>query len=204
MISGDLRGAADQTRRVMTLAAELGDHGALVEAHHFGWITLTFTGDFEAARDHANRGIELYDRDRDHRLTNIYSGHNPGVCCRSFGALPLWQLGNLDQALALSRQGQELATELGHPFSEAVALWATCQLHQLRRDYVPTLETAEDLIARSVEGGFALMKAMGELLKAWALVDFWIQFTSLSRKALNHPTSRMPELFSMASVSDSE
>ncbi|MEJ2122709.1 MAG: adenylate/guanylate cyclase domain-containing protein [Alphaproteobacteria bacterium] len=171
MISGDLRSAAAQTRRVMSLADDLQDHGALIEAHHLGWITLTFTGEFEAAQAHANSGFELYDRDRDHALTHTYSGHDPGVCCRSFRGMPLWQLGYPDKALESCRAGQQLAAELAHPFSEAVAVWATCMLRQLRRDGSATLEAAEDLITRSTEGGFALMLTTGEILRGWALAE---------------------------------
>jgi class 3 adenylate cyclase/predicted ATPase len=165
MISGDLRRAAVQTKRVMALAEGLSDHGALIEAHHLGWITRTFSGNFEAAREHANNGIALYNVDQDHELTHTYSGHDPGVCCRSFGALPFWQLGHPDQALKMCREGEALADNLAHPFSTAVALWASCVVHQLRRDTVATLKSAESLIELSDDGGFALLRAQGKMLR---------------------------------------
>ena len=84
MISGDLRTARDQARNILALADEIGDAGFPIEAHHLAWSTLPFTGDFAAAREHAERGMALYDRERDHRLTYIFSGHDPGVCCRAF------------------------------------------------------------------------------------------------------------------------
>ncbi|MCH7541039.1 MAG: AAA family ATPase, partial [Proteobacteria bacterium] len=124
MISGDLGTAREQASRILNLAEDLDDPGILIEAHHLGWSALTFTGDFGAARKHAATGIALYDRERDHRLTYIYSGHDPGVCCRSFGSLALWQLGYPDQALAACRDGEALARELSHPFSVTIALWA--------------------------------------------------------------------------------
>ena len=108
---------------ILALADEIGDAGFFIEAHHLGWSTLAFTGDFAAAREHAERGTARYDRERDHRLTYIFSGHDPGMCCRSFGSLALWQLGYPDTALAMCRDGLALAEAVSHPFSVTIALW---------------------------------------------------------------------------------
>ena len=44
-------------------------------------------GDYAGAEHHSKQGIALYDRERDHRLTYIYSGHDPGVCADAFRGL---------------------------------------------------------------------------------------------------------------------
>jgi hypothetical protein len=129
-ISGNVRGASTHVGRVMSLAEELDDWGALLEAHHLAWITQTFAGNYIAARTHAEVGIARYESERDHILTHIYTGHDPGVCCRSFCALPTWQLGYPDQSVQLYRDGEDLAQQLGHPFSIAVSLWAKA-MHQI-------------------------------------------------------------------------
>ena len=171
MISGDLGTAREQVSRILNLAEDLDDPGILLEAHHLGWSALTFTGDFGAARKHAATGIALYDRERDHRLTYIYSGHDPGVCCRSFGSLALWQLGYPNQALAACRDGEALARELSHPFSVTIALWATGMLHLLRRETSATRETGESMIAHCSEKGLPPFIPMGKIFRGGALAE---------------------------------
>ena len=171
MISGDLRAAREQAREILGLAQELDDPGILIEAHHLGWSALTFTGDFGAAHRHAEAGIALYDRERDHGLTYVYSGHDPGVCCRSFGSLALWQLGYPDEALAKCRDGERLARDVAHPFSVTVALWAAGMLHLLRRDTNATLETGEAMIAHCSEKGFPPFIPMGRIFHGGALAE---------------------------------
>ena len=171
MISGDLRTARAQTQRILKLAKELDDPGMLIEAHHLGWSSLTFTGDFGAARKHAETAIALYERERDHHLTYKFSGHDPGVCCRSFGSLALWQLGYPDQALALCRDGEMLAQELSHPFSVTVALWAMGMIHLLRRESSATLKTGQSMIVHCSEKGFPPFVPLGKIFRGGALAE---------------------------------
>jgi predicted ATPase len=171
MISGDLRTAREQSGRVLTLAEELNDPGILIEAHHLGWSALTFTGDFAAARRHAEYGVAHYDRERDHHLTFDYSGHDPGVCCRSFGSLVLWQQGYADQALSLCRDGADLARELSHPFSITVAYWGMGILRLLRRETRRTRETGEAMIAQCNEMGLQPFLPMGRIFRGGALAE---------------------------------
>jgi class 3 adenylate cyclase/tetratricopeptide (TPR) repeat protein len=107
--SGNLRNARNDSQRVLALAERIGDHDFLLEAHHLHWSTLCLTGEFSAARQHAEAGIALYQRERDHRLTYTYSGHDPGVCARCNGALVLGQLGYAERARELARNAIALA-----------------------------------------------------------------------------------------------
>ncbi|MEE8545430.1 MAG: adenylate/guanylate cyclase domain-containing protein [Alphaproteobacteria bacterium] len=171
MISGDLPSAREQAHRILDLAQELDDPGLLIEAHHLGWSALTFTADFEAAQRHAEEGIARYDRERHHDLTYVYSGHDPGVCARSFGSLALWQLGYPDRALALCREGRALALELAHPFSITIAMWALGMMHQLRREPGATRETGDRLIEHCNEKGFPPFLPMGRIFRGSALAE---------------------------------
>lgn len=168
MISGDLRTARDQARNILALAETMDDSGVLIEAHHLGWSALAFTGDFAAARRHAEQGMALYERERDHRLTYVFSGHDPGMCCRSFGSLALWQLGYPDTALAMCRDGLALAQAVSHPFSVAIALWGLGILDLLRRDIQDLRVTGEAMIAHCQEKGFAPFIPLGKIFRGGA------------------------------------
>jgi predicted ATPase len=165
MISGDMRTARDETGRILSLAERMDDHSFLIEAHHLGWSALCATGDFRTAQRHADEGIAAYERERDHHLTHLYSGHDPGMCCRAWGSLSLGQLGYPDRALALCRDGLALAEALAHPFTVAIALWATGILHQLRREPGATHEAGERLINYSSEKGLPPMVPLGKVFR---------------------------------------
>jgi hypothetical protein len=49
--------------------------------------------------------MALYARESHHALTFVYSGHDPGVCCRGFSSLVLWQRG---QGSRMSLVGNDL------------------------------------------------------------------------------------------------
>jgi hypothetical protein len=97
--------------------------GIAIETHHMFWTNGFFMGDCTAATEHADRAIERYDPDRDHALTYRYSGHDPGVCCRCFSGLALWQQGKLDLASARCREALTLAERFFHPLTTALACW---------------------------------------------------------------------------------
>ncbi len=84
MISGNLRAADELGARCLELVQASGDHSLLLEAHHRQWATKFYMGDAAAADRHIGHGIAMYDPDRDHALTYRYTGHDPGVCCRSY------------------------------------------------------------------------------------------------------------------------
>ena len=64
----------------------------------------------------------------------LYSGHDPGVCCRYRAAPALWLLGYPDQALASSQAALALAQQLAHPSTLTLALYWAAVLHHLRRE----------------------------------------------------------------------
>jgi predicted ATPase len=169
MISGDMQTARDDTRRILALGKRMDDHSFLIEAHHLGWSALCFTGDFRTAQRHAEEGIARYERERDHHLTYVYSGHDPGMCCRAFGSLSLGQMGYPDRALGLCRDGLALAEVLAHPFTVAIALWATGILHQLRREPDATREAGERMISYCSEKGLPPLVPLGKVFRGDAL-----------------------------------
>ena len=58
---GEIDAAVDLGQRLLVLAQRTDDDGLLLEAHHALWSTRFAQGDLVAARDHAARGIALYE-----------------------------------------------------------------------------------------------------------------------------------------------
>jgi tetratricopeptide (TPR) repeat protein len=163
MISGDLRTARDDAQRILALAEDAGNHDFLVEAHHLGWTTLCFSGEFDAARRHAEEGIAQYQRERDHQLTYTFSGHDPGVCARGCEPQLLWQLGRPDEALRYSREGLALAEELAHPLTIGLALTNAAAVHQQRREPDAERQIGERIIHYCGERGLRLIIPWGKV-----------------------------------------
>jgi predicted ATPase len=167
---GDYQTMRALGEQLLSLAQDLRDPALLLEAHHALWTSLFSSGELAAARAHQEQGGLLYDPQRHRTYASLYSGHDPGVCCRYRGAPVLWLLGYPEQALASSQDALSLAQELDHPYSLTHALNWAAVLHHLRREPSVTQERTEAAITLATDQGFA-----GEsleqvtLLRSWAL-----------------------------------
>ena len=164
----------DQTTRalgeqLLSLAQRLQDPDLLLEAQHALWTTLIFGGELAAARPHLEEGMRLYEPDRHRAHAALYSGHDPGVCCRNFAAQALWLLGYPDQAVVSSQAALALAQQLAHPLSLAFALYWAAVLHHQRREAPLTQARAEAAIAIATEQGFTRELTRATPLRGWAL-----------------------------------
>lgn len=171
VISGNLRAADELGLQCLELARASSDHTLLLEAHHRQWATKSYMGDYAAAEHHLNYGLANYDRDRDHRLTHFYTGHDPGVCCRNYSALILWLRGYPDQALERCRDAVALAEGMSHPFTMALALSNFTDLYLLRHEPDKARRTLDRTIALSKEFGLQRENVEGRFQLGWALVE---------------------------------
>jgi predicted ATPase len=172
MISGNLDAADELGRQCLELALASGDQSLLLEAHHRQWATKYFMGDYVAAETHADFGIATYDPDQHHSLTYIYTGHDPGVCCRNYSAIMLWLRGYSDQALARCREAMALAERVSHPFTMVLAQESCSYVHLLRREPDEGRRRLDKWIALSKEFGLSpTMIAGGRFQLGWALAE---------------------------------
>jgi class 3 adenylate cyclase/predicted ATPase len=137
-------------------------------AHRILASTHFYLGEFASARQHAEEGLARYDSLR-HRFLAFKYGQDVGVYCRVYAAWTLWALGYADQALQHIDKALNLARELSHPFSWAVALNHAAYLHHFRREKRAALERAEAAIALCNEQGFAFYWAMANVVRGWVL-----------------------------------
>ena len=163
-----------QTRRalgeqLLSLAQRLQDPDLLLEAHHTLWTTLLSGGELAAARLHLEQGMKLYDPQRHHTHAALYSGHDPGVCCRMQTAESLWLLGYPDQAVAGIQAALALAQQLDHPLSLTMALRWSAVVHHLRREVPLTQARAEAAMTIATNQGFPQQLAQATALRDWAL-----------------------------------
>jgi predicted ATPase len=113
--------------------------------------------------------MKLYDAQRHRTHAALYSGHDPGVCCRMQAAHALWLVGYPDQALANIQAALALAQQLAHPLSLAMALRWAAVVHYLRREALLTQARAEASMTIATEHGFEEQIALVTPLRDWAL-----------------------------------
>jgi class 3 adenylate cyclase/predicted ATPase len=171
MIRGESQAARERGDACVGLAGNLDEVGVHIETHHLFWTNSFLMGDYANAELHSGKGMALYERERDHELTYLYSGHDPGVCCRSFHALIECLYGYADKALVRCREALDLAEQLEHPLTTALALWALSYAHLFRREPQAARQWAEREIAVCDEYLLPLLHSQGMFQLGWALTE---------------------------------
>jgi DNA-binding winged helix-turn-helix (wHTH) protein/predicted ATPase len=166
---GDVTRARTIAEDLLMRAERTGDPDLLLQAHHALWSTLLSVGEFEAAHDHATRGIALYDVETHAPLASIYGNHDAGVCARLSDAWALLLLGFPDHARDAVYDAIALAEHLGHPFNLALAHLRAAIIHQERREPDAVRARADTATALAREHGFRLVSGRATGLLGWVV-----------------------------------
>jgi predicted ATPase len=129
---------------------------------------LTNLGAIVSALSHWEQTFARYDRQQHHALTSLF-GADPGVFSLAYASHTLWLGGYPEQARLKSRQALELARDLSHPFSLALAHCYAAMLHQFRREPRLVQQQTEAALTLCTEHGFTYYLAWATLLRGWAL-----------------------------------
>jgi predicted ATPase len=171
MIYGRMSEAAAHADELLGLAQRLGADDLVLEGHHAMWGTSMWCGELAAAEVHSQQGISRYDRTRHHTLAFTFSGHDPGVCAHSAGAINMTLLGFPEQAMKLRAEAVTLARSLSHPYSLALAMWHSAIVLQVGRQRRSCRDLATELLELSQEHDFPMMRGAGMFFLGWAIAD---------------------------------
>ncbi len=152
MMRGDIHAATRLADRVSAIAEDMYDDDLRLEAHHVQWSGLIVAGQPEAAAEHAAAAIAMYRPERHHWLTYSYGGHDPGVCAHNLHGLALWLLGDAAGARASSAAAQELAQQLGHPYTVLESTQAALTIALLDGDVDELVRLTEMLLGLVAQG----------------------------------------------------
>jgi predicted ATPase len=166
----DLRAALATAEEALRLALDLGDPSAQGPAYYAVACTLCVRGEFGISLEPFERAAALCDAGY-HRSYVQSFGVDFGVLTRAVAAHSLWHLGYPARALEWSRQAQELADALAHPFSRAIALAYDAMLQQFIGDAQAVAERAAAVVDLSRKEGFAYYHAWGTILEGWVLAE---------------------------------
>src|SRR5262249_49372083 len=110
LVTDKLTATMQIAKRVYSLAQEQNDPALLIGAYLALAATLYFLGDFEAARQHAMRGLQIW------RSEGVQSPveeiASPAVFFLCYGAVSEWHLGEIAPCQATMAKAISLAKEL--------------------------------------------------------------------------------------------
>jgi class 3 adenylate cyclase/predicted ATPase len=155
---------------LLTIATEQSEPSLQLQAHHANWTTMLSTAELASCRQHAQRGVALYELEQHRGHAFIYGGHDPGVCAFNHMSQTSWFLGYAQQAVENSEFSISLAEKLTHPLSLLLSHSFAGWLHNFRREPELVGRHAEIAIKVSDEHGIAPhYRAAGLVLSGWAL-----------------------------------
>jgi DNA-binding winged helix-turn-helix (wHTH) protein/predicted ATPase len=182
--------ASEAANELLVRGRRSGDSSQLLQAHHAGWATAFSRGDLSGAVQHADEGLRLYEPEKHAKTSFDFGNHDPGVCCRSFRARALVLSGRTDEAMEACTDAINVARELAHPFSEALAQVFAASVCQVIRDWpaAKAHATAALLIAR--EQGFKLLSAWASAFEGWAQTEDGVNDEGLLKMETNIKAAR--------------
>jgi predicted ATPase len=141
----------------------------VLEAHLAIGASWFYLGNPALACAHLEHMIALYDPEQHHVLAYRYGGVDPGMVGFGYDAWALWLRGYPAQAGAQSAKALRLAQQLAHPYTLARTLYYDTILCQLRRDVPAVRDQADAAITVATAQGFALVQALGPIMRGWAI-----------------------------------
>jgi class 3 adenylate cyclase/predicted ATPase len=163
MVQAHHRISCELADRCLELALELGDIGHIAQAHRAHATSRFWIGDFASAKQHADEGAALYDRERHASYTAAY-GIDVGVGCLAWSAWATWYLGYPDEALELAGAALDLAQSLSHPFGIGLAHCWMASVRLCRGETDEARRHAQDAVRLAEEHGMAQWLWYGSVL----------------------------------------
>jgi predicted ATPase len=166
LITDKLTTTMQIAQRIYSLAQDQNNAMLIVGACRAFAATLYFMGDFEAARQYAMRGVEIW------RSGEVQSQAGDldasAVVCLCYEALSEWHFGEIASSHATIAEAISLAKELNDMYALAVALWFAAVLSQFEDNSAEVERLASNLIELSTRHSFAHYLADGKILRGWA------------------------------------
>ena len=153
-------------KRIYSLAQELNDAALMLGSHGVLASTFCFLGDFEAAQQHATRGVQIW------RSGGVQSPIEelsaPVVICLCIEAISGWHLGEFASCHATIAEAISLAEELNDTHTLATALTHAAILYQCEHLPVKVESLTSESIELSTRENFAQWLTWGKLFRGWA------------------------------------
>jgi len=156
------------SKELTTISQEIDDEDFKIEALHHRWGTAYFFGQTAKLIEYAAEGVEHYDRDRHHKFSYVFAGHDPGACAYCSRAMGLGMAGRSRSVRAALDAGLALANSLQHPLTLAFFLSLGVFATYIVRDSNGCREFAEQLTQVSARYDLPATHAVGLFMRGAA------------------------------------
>jgi tetratricopeptide (TPR) repeat protein len=153
-------------KRIHSLAQEQKESALMIGAYRVLGGTLFFSGDFEAARKCAMRGVEIWRSGGAPSHSEFLDA--PAVVCLCYEALSDWHFGETASCQGAIAEAISLAKELNDPNALALALHFSAYIAHYNRKAAEVERLASDLTELSTRHHFALWQGTGAIFRGWA------------------------------------
>ncbi len=166
LFRGDITSSLRLAERALEIARDAGDVDLELEGRFALSNAQFWAGDLAGCEENVQRVLALWSDARAPLHAERF-GQVPRITCMTGGAWGAWASGRPELARQRADEAVALARELGHGFTEAIAIQVGTFLAALRRDVEATLEGSETLIRLGAP--FPAYMILARTLRAWAL-----------------------------------
>jgi predicted ATPase len=152
--------------RVCSLAEKQNDSALLIGACHISAATLYHFGDFQAAREYAARGVQIWRSGA--VLSSVEDVETAAVCCLCYEAVLDWHFGEIASCQRTMAEAIALAKELNDMPGLAVALCWAAFLRHCESNSAEVERFASDLIELSTRQNLPYWLVLGSIFRGWA------------------------------------
>jgi serine/threonine protein kinase len=153
-------------QRVHALAQEQNDSTLMMGGYVLLAVPLYFLGDFEAARQYARRGVQIWRAGCVESQDDEVTEHAVG--CLYFSALLEWHFGEIASCQPTMAEAISVAKELKNMQALAYALWHAGWLAHFEHNPAEVERLASELIELSNRHDFASFLRTAPVLRGWA------------------------------------
>jgi predicted ATPase len=152
--------------RVCSLAEEQNNPALIIGGYHIAAATLYHLGDFQAAREYAMRGVQIW---RSGAVPSpVEDVETAAVCCLCYDAVLDWHFGEIASCQATISEAIALAKEVNDMHGLAVALCYAAILGHCKRNPAEMERFSSGLIELSTRQNFPYWLVVGSIFRGWA------------------------------------
>ena len=166
LMNNKLTATMQIAKRVYSMAQEQNESALMIGAYRALAGTFFFSGDFEAARKYAMRGVEIWRSGGAPSHAEFLDA--PAVVCLCYEALSEWHFEEIDSCQAVITEAVSLAKKLNDMVGLAAALHFSAYIAHYNRNTTEVEHFASALIDLSTRRNFSYWLATGTIFRGWA------------------------------------
>jgi predicted ATPase len=168
LLSADYRMARDLGDQLLAMAHTFANPEFVLASNRAMGATLFYIGQLEEARNYLELVVATIPTADIRDSVLAYDVVDPWVASHAYNALSLWLLGYPDKARVEINKAISTAKEIGHPFSQALALCFATWTYQFCGDTARVGDLATEALILCKENSFQFWTGWAEILAAWA------------------------------------